>query len=147
MSTSSKTVPTKSTQKPAAGNQACHGSSRADDAGLQSESGQPSGILDPLQDAIFIFTADLHGIITGGNQREDNPGQERYEFAPADLVGRNIADLCDLGTPIASLLEKGRFESRLRWRTKSSRVVDIQLCLALLRDSKAVPVALSLIHI
>jgi len=43
---------------------------------------------------------------------------------------------------MASVLERGRFEGGLRWSTKSGQHVDIQLGLMLLRDSKAVPVAI-----
>ncbi|MGD0214534.1 MAG: sigma 54-interacting transcriptional regulator [Terriglobales bacterium] len=135
-------MPTRSTQKSAAGTEVRHGLTRAGDAGLQSESGQLAGILYPFQGASFVFTADLRGIITGGNQCEDKPGQDRHGFVLADLVGRNLADFCEVSEPMASVLEKGQFESGLRWRTKSGPGFDIQLCLVLLRDSKAVPVGI-----
>ena len=98
-------------------------------------------VLDQLQDA--VFTADLRGVITSCNR-----GVERYGYAQADLVGRNIADLChvrhisqgpSLTDVIASLPEKARFEGELRFRTKAGEESDVHLCLTLLRDSKGAP--------
>jgi transcriptional regulator with PAS, ATPase and Fis domain len=106
------------------------------------------GILEQLQDAIFIFTTDLHGIITGCNQGEGQQGEDRSEFLPPRLVGRNVADFYAAGQQIvfpsqamALVLEKGRFEGVLRCRTKAGHDIDVQLCLTLLRDGKAAPVA------
>jgi hypothetical protein len=42
------------------------------------------GILDPLQDATFIFTTDLHGMITGCNQ----PADSRRSRSMRLLAGR-----------------------------------------------------------
>ena len=132
-------------------------STRSSEAGLQS----PVGILDQLQDAISIFTADLHGVITtcshGVDQavgraqdRADDRAEERFGFAPKDLIGRNIADFSDAAQPSAStsralavVLEKGRFEGALRCRTKpgpgNDTDIDVYLCLTLLRDKNATP--------
>ena len=43
---------------------------------------------------------------------------------------------------MADVIEKGRFEGALRCRTKSGQEMDVQLCLAVLRDAKAAPVAI-----
>jgi PAS domain S-box-containing protein len=133
MPISSKTPPTESAQKSAAGSQACHVSTRAGETILQP------GILDQLRDA--VFTTDLHGIITSCNQ-----GVSRYGFAPKELVGRKIADFYGAGQQtfsatraIASVLENGRFEGEFRCRTKSGQDVDVHLCLTLLRDASATP--------
>ncbi len=103
-------------------------------------------ILDPLQDAIFIFTTDLRGMITGCSPGEGQPG-DRFGFLPADLVGRNVADFYASGQPIVfpsqamvDVLEKGRFEGVLCCRDKSGQDLYFQLCLTALRDAKAAPV-------
>jgi transcriptional regulator with PAS, ATPase and Fis domain len=112
--------------------------------------------LEQLHDAIFIFTVDLCGIITGcnvgcnvdRNYGEDQPS-ERLGFVPTDLVGRNVADFYASGRQIvfpsqamADVLEKGRFEGALRCRTKSDQDINVRLCLVVLRDAKATPVAI-----
>ncbi len=139
MSISSKTPPTERAPKSATGSRDSHSSTRACDASLQPAL-QP-GILDRLQDAIFIFTTDLHGIVTSCHQ-----GVSRYGLAPKDVVGRNFADFYGVepqtfpaSRAIAWVLEKERFEGELRCRTKSGQDVDVHLCLTLLRDSNADP--------
>ncbi len=149
----SKTPPTESTRKPATGSRTRHDSPRTrhdsprDDLPQAAEAGLRSvlqaGILDQLQDAVFIFTTDLHGVITSCNQGQ---AKDRYGFAPRDLVGRNIAEFYEVGRPtsfpsqaIASVLEKGRFEGTLRFRRKSGHDVDVHLYLTPLRDSNAAP--------
>ncbi|MGB0043493.1 MAG: hypothetical protein WBP91_09975, partial [Terriglobales bacterium] len=93
--------------------------------------------LDQLQDAIFIFTTDLRGIITGcslGCNQGEGPQSDRFGFVPTDLVGRNVADFYAAGQQIvfpsqamADVIEKGRFEGALRCRTKSGQEMDVQL--------------------
>jgi transcriptional regulator with PAS, ATPase and Fis domain len=150
----SKTPSTENAQKPANGkpataNPTCHSSTSASEAGLQS----PLGILDQLQDAISVFTADLHGVITACSHDQDRAGDredDRLGFTPKDLIGRNIADFSDPAQPAAassraltSVLEKGRFEGALRCRTKpgpgNDNDIDVYLCLTLLRDKNATP--------
>jgi PAS domain S-box-containing protein len=143
MPISSKTPPAERAQKSVTGSRACDSSTRAAEAGLQHVL-QP-GILDQLQDA--IFTTDLQGIITSCNQ-----GVTRYGFTPTELIGRKIADFYGIGIgndqqaffagAMASVLEKGRSEGKLRGRTKSGQNFDVHLCLTLLRDSKAAPQAI-----
>ena len=66
-------------------------------------------ILDQIQDA--VFTTDLRGVITGCNQ-----AVSRYEYAPEELIGRNLADL--LGRDgeslarvvIPTVLKNGRYD-------------------------------------
>src|SRR5208282_1027064 len=132
----------KSTQKSATGSQSCQSSPPP--GGVQSA--LQDSILDPLQDAILIFTTDLRGMITGCCQGEAQPS-DRFGFLPMDLVGRNVADFYASGQPIvfpsqalADVVEKGRFEGALRCRTKSGQEIDVQLCLTALRDAKAAPV-------
>jgi PAS domain S-box-containing protein len=139
----SKTPPTEKAPKSATGSRACPASARTGEAKVPSVL-QP-GILGQLQDAVFIFTTDPHGIVTSCNQSR-NQEVDRYGFAPRDLVGRNIADFYGVephtflaSRALASALEKGRFEGELRCRTKSGREVDVHLCLTLLRDSNAAP--------
>src|ERR1035438_6325529 len=137
MPISSKTPPTERAPKTVTGSRACPGSSLAGEISLQFV--LQSGILDQLQDA--VFTTDLHGIITSCNQ-----GVDRYGYVPKDLVGRNVAQFYGVEQQtflatraMAAVLEKGRFESELRCRTKSGQDVDVHLCLTLLRDSNAAP--------
>jgi PAS domain S-box-containing protein len=159
MPTSSKTVPTQSTQKlAAAGRDRSHspatgsagaaaGVARAREASDLSV--LPSGILDQLQDA--VFTTDLQGVITSCNR-----GIGRYGFAPEEAVGRNIAEIfkdagdgepassraalaLTLARAIALALENRRFEGEIRCRDKSGVAMDVHLCLTALRDSHADP--------
>ena len=95
-----------------------------------------------LEDAAFVFTTDLHGVITSCNQ-----GGERYGFAAKDLVGKNICNFYNVGEresrdAIASVVETGQFEGQLRCRTKSGADVEVHLCLTLLRNSDAGPVSI-----
>jgi len=135
MSISSKTPPTESSPRSVTESRPCHAPTRA------SKVIWRSGILDELQEAVFIFTADLHGIITSCHQ-----GVDRYGFAPKELVGRNITDFYGDERPsflasraIASVIEKGRFEGELRCATKSGQSVEVRLLLTLLRDANAAP--------
>src|ERR1035438_1002341 len=137
MPISSKTPPTERAPKTVTGSRACPSSNPKGEASLQSV--QLPGILDQLQDA--VFTTDLHGIITSCNQ-----GVDRYGYVPKDLVGRNVAQFYGVEQQtflatraMAAVLEKGRFESELRCRTKSGQHVDVHLCLTLLRDANAAP--------
>jgi DNA-binding NtrC family response regulator len=91
-----------------------------------------------------IFTASLDGTIFSCSQ-----GFDRYGFAPKDLIRRNIADIYDAGphttfpaSALATLLEQGRFEGAFRCRTKAGPAVDVHLCMTLLRDANAAPVAI-----
>jgi PAS domain S-box-containing protein len=90
-------------------------------------------ILDQMQDA--VFTTDLRGVITGCNQ-----AVSRYEYAPEELIGRNLADL--LGRDgeslarvvIPTVLKNGRYQTRLPGRSKSGQEFSFHLCLTLVRD-------------
>ena len=135
MSISSKTPPTESSPRSVTESRPCHAPTRA------SKVIWRSGILDELQEAVFIFTADLHGIITSCHQ-----GVDRYGFAPKELVGRNITDFYGDERPsflasraIASVIEKGRFEGELLCPAKSGQSVEVRLLLTLLRDANAAP--------
>src|ERR1039457_4298775 len=105
---------------------------------------EDSGKIGQLQDAAFVFTADLNGVITGCNQAVD-----RYGYGPKDLVGRSIGDFYIAGGSksfasgaIASVLREGRFEIGLRCRRGSGSEVDVRLDLTLLRDSNAEPASI-----
>jgi PAS domain S-box-containing protein len=142
MPSSSKSPPKEHAPKSATGTRACPSLPGAAEVAIQSV--PRTGILDQLQDA--VFTANLHGIITSCNR-----GVDRYGFTPTELVGRNIADLYSVEPQIflawgaiASVLEKGRFETELRCSRKSGNAksgheVEVHLCLTLLRDSNSDP--------
>jgi PAS domain S-box-containing protein len=141
MSTSSKTPTTETAPKSAtrggvAASAALARSSPAFDPAVFDQAFVQ--ILDQLQDA--VFTADLRGVITSCNR-----GVDRYGYTQADLVGHNLADLCNISQRpmltdvIVSLPEKTRFEAELRLRTKAGEESDVHLCLTLLRDSKGAP--------
>jgi PAS domain S-box-containing protein len=142
MPISSKTPPAEKAQKSVTGGRAGHSSPRPPKADFRPDS-QPTfhpGILKQLQNAAFIFTTDLHGIITSCNQDIN-----RYGFVPQDLVGRSVADFYGAGEQreiasraIASTLEKGQFEGKTCCCSKSGQNVDVQLHLLLLRDSNGV---------
>src|ERR1700691_872202 len=139
MPISSNTPPAEKTQKSANGNRAAHGSARLAKANLQPA--LHFGILEQLQNEAFIFSADLHGIITSCNE-----GIDRYGFAPKELVGRKVADLyCGAEhsslarRAIAIAVEKGQFEGEARCRGMSVQDIAVHLYLALLRDSKGDP--------
>jgi transcriptional regulator with PAS, ATPase and Fis domain len=151
MPISSKTPPAESVPKIATRSRDCPASTPAGETIVQlglPQAGilQPSvllpGILDQLQDA--VFTTDLHGIITSCNLCA-----ERYDFAPRERVGRNIADFygVDQQTFLASralalVIEKGRFEGEFHGCTKSGGDLEVHLCLTLLRDANANPVGI-----
>jgi len=85
------------------------------------------------QDA--VFTVNLEGIITGCST-----GLSRYEYAPAELVGKKLADLfCPADRSaltkhvLAAVREKGKCEHMLRGRAKSGAEFSVHLCLTLLR--------------
>ncbi|MGB8011912.1 MAG: sigma 54-interacting transcriptional regulator [Terriglobales bacterium] len=136
MPISSKAPPPETAPKSATGCRARQSSPRGEDATHQA------GIPDQLQDA--VFTTDLGGVITSCSQ-----GADRHGFLPKDMVGRNFADFF-CGEPqtspasrsIATVLEKGRFESELHYRTKSGQEVDVHLCLTLLLDANTDPVGI-----
>src|SRR5271165_6982247 len=144
MPISSKTPPTESTLKSAAGSRTCQSSPGMGDGGGQSvlqQSILQAGTASPLQDAVFVFITNLQGVVTGCDQ-----GVERYGLAPRNLVGQNIASFYHSGAQtfspaeaVASVVEKGRFESGVRCRANSGRDLDIHLCMTLLCDSKAAP--------
>jgi transcriptional regulator with PAS, ATPase and Fis domain len=149
MPISSKTPPVENPQKPATGSRTCHSSARTGEAGLQSalQSAPQPGILNRLRDAVFVFTTDLHGVITSCNQ-SCSQKLDQYGFAAKDMVGRSVTELYDVGQQaasqvIASVLEEGRFEGGFRCRTQSGQDLDVYLCLTLLRDAKAAPAAIS----
>jgi DNA-binding NtrC family response regulator len=156
ISSTSKTVPTKTALTKTALLQGAQRSAAKSQSGPDSlpageaaESASHAGVLEPLQDATFIFTTDLHGMITACNQPAGSDAPDRCAFLPADLVGRNVADLSVPAQPmvfpsqaIALVLEKGRFQGVLHCRTKAGQHLDLQLCLTLLRDAKAAPVAI-----
>jgi transcriptional regulator with PAS, ATPase and Fis domain len=109
--------------------------------GDPGEEGRNTG---QLQDATFIFTTDLAGVITSCNQNVD-----RYGYAPKGLVGRSLGDFYNAGQSksfvsdaIASVLREGRLEVGLRCRTESGPEVDVRLCLTLLRNSNAEPTSI-----
>jgi PAS domain S-box-containing protein len=142
MPISSNTPPAENAQKSATGSRVGHGSTRLAKANLQPA--LHFGILEQLQNEAFIFSADLHGIITGCNE-----GVDRYGFAPKELVGRKVADLyCGAEhsslarRAIAIALEKGQFEGEARCRGMSGQDIAVHLYLALLRDSKGDPAAI-----
>jgi transcriptional regulator with PAS, ATPase and Fis domain len=129
VSASTKTSLTEKARKSAHGSGTLLTSSRTGEILLQP------GILDQLQDA--VFTTDLGGVISSVNE-----GCGRYGL----LVGRNLADFysapqqkCSPGQAIAVALEKGRFAGECSCHTKAGADVQVHLCLALLRDSNAVP--------
>ncbi len=100
-----------------------------------------AGRVSPLHEAVFVFTTNLQGLVTSCDQ-----GVERYGLAPRNMVGQNFSSFYHSGAQmfspaeaIASVVEKGRFESGVRCRAKTGQDLDIHLCLTLLRDSKAVP--------
>ncbi len=156
ISSTSKTVPTKTALTKTALLQGAQRSAAKSQSGPDSlpageaaESASHAGVLEPLQDATFIFTTDLHGMITACNQPAGSDAPDRCAFLPADLVGRNVADLSVPAQPmvfpsqaIALVLEKGRFQGVLHCRTKAGQHLDLQLYLTLLRDAKAAPVAI-----
>src|SRR5208283_1425396 len=140
ISSTSKTVPTKTAltktaslqgaPRSAAKSQSGPGSLQAGEA---SESASNAGILEPLQDATFIFTTDLHGMITACNQPEGSDAPDRCAFLPVNLVGRNVADFSVPAQPmvfpsqaIALVLEKGRFQGALRCRTNAGQHFELQ---------------------
>jgi transcriptional regulator with PAS, ATPase and Fis domain len=138
MPISSKTPPTESTPKTAAGSREYHASTPAREANLQPGIRHP-GILDQLQDA--VFTTDLQGIITSCNR-----GADRYGFAHRGWLGRNIADSYGIrpeefvaSQAIALVLENGRFDGEFPCRTRAGCDVNVHLCLTLLRDTHAAP--------
>ncbi|MGB6384279.1 MAG: sigma 54-interacting transcriptional regulator [Terriglobales bacterium] len=142
MSISSKTPPAEKAQKSVTGSRASNSPARSTGANLQSTF--HSGILEQLQDAAFIFTADLHGIITSCNQEID-----RYGFATQDLIGRSVADFYGAenqsslaSRAITSALENGRFEGKTCCCSKSGQNVDVHLQLMLLRDSNGTPASI-----
>jgi transcriptional regulator with PAS, ATPase and Fis domain len=127
-----------------AGSRACQSSTAAGE--VISGPSVPPGILERLRDAVFCFTSDLHGVITGCDQRVD-----RYGYAPKEVVGRNIAEFYGIrgeeqaasaSHAIAVVLDKGRFESELGCCTQSGEYVDVHLCLTLLQDVNAAPVGI-----
>jgi PAS domain S-box-containing protein len=142
MPISSKTPPAEKAQKSVTRGRARHSSPESAKADLQA-SFHP-GILKQLQNAAFIFTTDLHGIITSCNQDIN-----RYGFVLQDLVGRSVADFYGAGEhreiasqAIASALEKGQFEGKTCCCSKSGQKVDVQLHLLLLRDSNGSPASI-----
>jgi len=123
-----KTAPLKSAQKPAAGSQSCPASPREGEAGPRGA--VQCGILEQLQDAMFIFTTDLRGIITGCNQAENNQREGRCAFMPADLVGRNVADFYAAGQQmvfpsqaIALVLARGNSREYFAAAQKPARIL------------------------
>ena len=137
MPTSPKTPSTESARK-SAGETRARDSSRGPGQASLHPLLQP-GVLDQLQDA--VFTADLKGLVTSCNR-----GVDRYGFTAKEAVGRSIANFYGVepdaflaSGAIASVLDKGRFESELRCRDKSGHGVDVHLCLTLLCDSNGVP--------
>ncbi len=130
MPISSKTLPTETVPKSAAGSRDCH---------APGEALLEHGILDQLQDA--VFTADLDGMVTGCNR-----GADRYGVASGAGVGASIPGLLGVESQVflasralALVLEKGRFEGEFRGRIESGGDVNIHLCLTLLRDANEAP--------
>jgi PAS domain S-box-containing protein len=142
MPISSKTSPAEKMQKSATGSRAGHSAARQAKAAPQ-----PAfhfAILQQLQNAAFIFTADLHGIITSCNQNID-----RYGFAPSQIISRNVADFYFTAEhssftwrAMAVTLEKGQFESEARCRSNSGEYLAVHLHLTLLRDSNGDPASI-----
>jgi PAS domain S-box-containing protein len=135
--------------KPAVRNPACNDSKQHDSpqhGSPQAEavlhSANLPGALNQLRDA--IFTTDLNGVIRSCSQSVD-----RFGFAPQDLVGRNITEFCHaagqngyVSQAIASVLEKGRFETEVVCHTKSGPDVNVHLCLTVLRDATSAPASI-----
>jgi len=146
MPISSKTPPAEKAQKSVTGSRAGHSSPRSPKADLRpdSQSPFPRDFLKQLQNAAFIFTTDLHGIVTSCNQDIN-----RYGFVLQDLVGRSVADFYGAGEQpetasraIASTLEKGQFEGKTCCCSKSGQNVNVHLHLLLLRDSNGAPASI-----
>jgi PAS domain S-box-containing protein len=135
--------------KPAVRNPACNDSEQHDS--LQHGSPQAEavlhsanrpGALNQFRDA--IFTTDPNGVIRSCSQAVD-----RFGFAPQDLVGRNITEFCHaagqngyVSQAIASVLEKGQFETDVVCHTKSGPDVKVHLCLTVLRDANSAPASI-----
>jgi PAS domain S-box-containing protein len=146
MPISSKTPPAEKAQKSVTGSRAGHSSPRSPKADLRpdSQSPFPGDFLKQLQNAAFIFTTDLHGIVTSCNQDIN-----RYGFVLQDLVGRSVADFYGAGEQpetasraITSTLEKGQFEGKTCCCSKSGQNVNVHLHLLLLRDSNGAPASI-----
>jgi transcriptional regulator with PAS, ATPase and Fis domain len=146
MPISSKTPPAEKAQKSVTGSRAGHSSPRSPKADLRpdSQSPFPRDFLKQLQNAAFIFTTDLHGVVTSCNQDIN-----RYGFVLQDLVGRSVADFYGAGEQpetasraIASTLEKGQFEGKTCCCSKSGQNVNVHLHLLLLRDSNGAPASI-----
>jgi PAS domain S-box-containing protein len=146
MPISSKTPPAEKAQKSVTGSRAGHSSPRSPKADLRpdSQSPFPRDFLKQLQNAAFIFTTDLHGIVTSCNQDIN-----RYGFVLQDLVGRSVADFYGAGEQpetasraITSTLEKGQFEGKTCCCSKSGQNVNVHLHLLLLRDSNGAPASI-----
>ena len=146
MPISSKTPPAEKAQKSVTGSRAGHSSPRSPKADLRpdSQSPFPRDFLKQLQNAAFIFTTDLHGVVTSCNQDIN-----RYGFVLQDLVGRSVADFYGAGEQpetasraITSTLEKGQFEGKTCCCSKSGQNVNVHLHLLLLRDSNGAPASI-----
>jgi PAS domain S-box-containing protein len=115
-------------------------------AGAQGDAhfSEERGKAGQLQDAAFIFTTNLDGIITSCNQ-----GVEQYGYAPKSLVGKDLGDFyiaeqskSFAGDAIACVLKEGRSEIGVRCRTESGPEVDVRLYLTLLRNSNGDPTSI-----
>ena len=146
MPISSKTPPAEKAQKSVTGSRAGHSSPRSPKADLRpdSQSPFPGDFLKQLQNAAFIFTTDLHGVVTSCNQDINRDG-----FVLQDLVGRSVADFYGAGEQpetasraITSTLEKGQFEGKTCCCSKSGQNVNVHLHLLLLRDSNGAPASI-----
>ncbi len=101
-----------------------------------------ASLLEQLRDV--FFTADLEGRITSCNR-----AVIRYGFTQQNLIGKTIAELYGTDTQAsilrqatASVLETGRFALDVLCRPSSGPSESERLCLTLLRDQDAAPVAI-----
>jgi len=139
MPTTQKTSATERTTKSGGASHA--GGSAREDAFLLSGLFATS-LLDQLQDV--FFTTDLQGRITSCNH-----AVARYGFTQKNLTGKTIVELYGLDPQasisveaIASVLATGRFAFDVPCGRSPDSLEIVRLCLTLLRDNNATPVAI-----
>ena len=98
----------------------------------------------PAELAGAVLTTDLQGVVTGCSR-----GLERYGYAPAQIVGLNLADLFSADDRFAltqevlpAVREKGRDERKLYGKAKSGGEFGVHLCLTLVRDADSAPMGM-----